>query len=92
MFTERERKIIVTMLTVINPMPEVKDQPQDVKEMLIKEAFRIRGFVFNEKEIVDIISGITQESNITIRQLFGFLQAKNIDWKALGFGSIFKGK
>lgn len=91
-FTDRERKIIVTMLTVINPLSEVRNQPQDVKEQLIKEALRIRQLQFNEKEIVEIINGITEESQDTIKHIYGFLQAKNIDWRALDFKSILKGR
>jgi len=91
-FTDRERKIITIMLTIINPLPAVKDQPQDIKEQLIKEALRIRNLDFNEKEIIQIINGITEESQHTIKHIYGFLQAKNIDWKSLDFGSILKGK
>lgn len=91
-FTDRERKIITILLTVINPLPAVKDQPQDVKEQLIKEALRIKNLEFNEKEIIEIINGITEESQNTVKHIFGFLQAKNIDWKALDFKSIFQGK
>lgn len=91
-FTDRERKIVVIMLTVLNPLTEVKSQPQDVKEQLIKEALRIRNMNFNEKELVEIINGITEESNITVKHLFGFLQNKGIDWQSLNFKGIFKGK
>lgn len=91
-FTDRERKIIVTMLTVVNPISQVRDQPQDVKEQLIKEALRIRQLDFNEKELVEIINGITEESQNTIKHIYGFLQSKGIDWKSLDFKSILKGK
>lgn len=90
--TDKERKIIVIMLTVLNPLSEVKNQPQDVKEQLIKEALRIRNMSFNEPELVGIINQITEESNITVKHLFGFLQNKGIDWQSLNFKSIFKGK
>lgn len=91
-FTDRETKIIQIMLTVLNPIPAMKDQPQDVKEQLIKEALRIRKMPFNEPELVEIINGITKESQLTVKMLFGFLQDKKIDWKSIDFKSIFQGK
>ena len=91
-FTDRERKIIVIMLSVLNPLHEVRDQPEDVKLQLVKEALRIRKMEFNEPELVEIVNEITKESQFTIKNIFGFLQAKNIDWKALDFKTMFKGK
>lgn len=85
---ERERKIITILLTVCNPLPEVRSQPQDVKEQMIREALRAKGLQFNEPELVELISLITKETQSTVKSLFGMLQQKGIDWKALDFKSL----
>jgi hypothetical protein len=91
LFTDRERKIITIMLTVINPLPEIRNKPDDVKQQLIIQALRIRGFEFNESEIIELVQGITKESQFTIKNIFGFLQKNGIDWKTLDFKNIMDG-
>ena len=76
------------MLTVINPLPEIRSKPEDIKQQLIIEALRIRGFEFKESEIVEIVQGITKESHFTIKNIFGFLKKNDIDWKALDFKTL----
>lgn len=85
---ERERKIITILLTVCNPLPEVRSQPQDAKEQLIREALRAKGLSFNEPELVELINLITKETQSTVQSLFGMLQKKGIDWKTLDFKSL----
>jgi len=85
---ERERKIITILLTVCNPLPEVRNQPQNVKEQLIREALRAKGLQFNEAELVELVNLITKETQTTVQSLFGFLQKRGIDWKALDFKSL----
>lgn len=89
-FTDREKKIIQLMLTIINPFEEVRKQDEATKIQLIKEALRIRNLEFNEPELVGLINGITEESQITVKLLYGFLQKKGIDWRKLDFKTLFK--
>lgn len=85
---DRERKIITILLTVCNPLPEVRNQPQDVKEQLIKTAFRTNSLQYNEAEVVELINAITKETQYTVKNLWGFLQQKGIDWRAIDFKSL----
>lgn len=73
-FTDRERKIVYIMHTLINH--NLKNVSQQEREEWTKEHFRTCGLFWNEQEVIDIILAINQETKQTTEKLtkrFGFI-------------------
>lgn len=69
--TEREIKITHIFLTVLNY--QYSDVPQNIKEGMLAATLKIRGFDFDEPELVDIVNALNQEQTMIAKNVFGFL-------------------
>ena len=87
-FTDREIKIIHCMTTLINPM--IKDVPQDVRNAMIMSTLTVRGMKFDEHELIDIINGITEETQMVVKNSFGLLNRFKEQIKEMGKMDLFK--
>lgn len=69
--TEREKKIIHAMNVMRNP--QLYTTPPETKKDIIIMTLKIRGMVFDESEIIDLIYAVNDEVNLSVANGLGLL-------------------
>ena len=70
-FTDRDRKIMIIMDTLIQPA--LRDVPQNVREAFCKGVFQIMNIQYNEQEVIDMIQAIVEERKLIDKTGLGLL-------------------
>lgn len=79
--TEREIKICHIFLTVLNH--KFDDTPQDLKETMLSIMLQLRGYKYDEKELVDLVQALDVEQSLLTKAAMKAL------WKQKGsLGSL----